>query len=64
MPTTPLRRIQLQRHGLRLEYATIVWNVGEADDYEDLKENGSGLALFPIGDPPIGVWDVYEGKLH
>jgi len=41
--------------------------VGGTGDYEKLKGNGSGFgasALFGIGPDPIGVWDVYEGKLH
>ncbi|MEA3501749.1 MAG: hypothetical protein U9R47_03175 [Actinomycetota bacterium] len=41
--------------------------VGGTDDYEDLKGNGSGFVASPIPLPPadpIGVYDVYEGKLH
>ena len=45
--------------------------VGGTGDYEDLKVNGDGFAAFPLFDgppgpdsEPIGVFDVYEGKLH
>jgi hypothetical protein len=41
--------------------------VGGTGDYEDLKGNGDGWGVFPIfngGPEPIGVNDVYEGKLH
>ena len=41
--------------------------VGGTGDYEDLKGTGNGYAAFPLfeGYPyPIGVWDVYEGKVH
>jgi hypothetical protein len=50
-----------------LKWPTFNWViVGGTDDYENLKGNGSGYAAFPIpiDGPPIGVWDVYEGKLH
>ena len=46
-----------------LRWPTFNWViVGGMGDYEDLKGNGNGFGLFPIGD--FGVWDVYEGKLH
>ena len=41
--------------------------VGGTGDYEDLKGNGDGYGAFPLfngGPDPIGVWDVYEGRLH
>jgi hypothetical protein len=49
-------------------YPTFNWVVvGGTGDYEDLKGNGSGFGERPLfnGVPdPIGVWDVYEGRLH
>ena len=45
------------------QLSTFRWVVvGGTGDYEDLKGNGNGFGLFPIGE--FGVWDVYEGKLH
>lgn len=50
------------------DYPVFNWVVvGGTGDYEDLKGNGDGYGAYPlpIGSPdPIGVWDVYEGKLH
>lgn len=49
-------------------YPTFNWVVvGGTGDYEDLKGTGSGFGERPLfnGVPdPIGVWDVYEGRLH
>jgi hypothetical protein len=49
-------------------FATFNWVVMDGTgDYEDLKGNGDGYSAFPIfngGPDPIGVWDVYDGKLH
>jgi len=49
-------------------YPTFNWVVVDGTGaYEDLKGNGDGFGEFPLfnGIPePIGVWDVYEGKLH
>jgi hypothetical protein len=49
-------------------YPTFNWVVvGGTGDYEDLRGNGDGYGDHPLfnGAPvPIGVWDVYEGKLH
>lgn len=51
-----------------LKWPTFNWVVMDGTGaYEDLKGNGSGFGLRPIFncDPdPIGVFDVYEGKLH
>ena len=51
-----------------LKWSVFNWVVvGGTGDYEDLKGNGDGFAAFPLfnGVPyPIGVWDVYEGKIH
>jgi hypothetical protein len=51
-----------------LKWPTFNWVVkGGTGDYVKLKGNGSGFGAFPLfnGDPdPIGVYDVYEGKLH
>ena len=50
------------------DYPTFNWVVvGGTGDYQDLKGNGKGYGAFPLfngGPEPIGVWDVYEGKLH
>lgn len=64
--------IKLQVH--IADYPTFNWVVVDGTgDYEKLKGNGSGFGAFPLfgtdpdpdPDPgPIGVWDVYEGKLH
>ena len=49
---------------------TFNWVVkGGTDVYENLKGNGNGFVAFPIfaDEPPfdpIGVFDVYEGKIH
>ena len=49
-------------------WPTFSWVVVDGTgDYEDLKGNGSGFAAYPIfgEDPwPIGVYDVYEGRMH
>ena len=49
-------------------YPTFNWVVMDGTgDYEDLKGNGDGFGAFPLFGPdpePIGVWDVYEGRLH
>ena len=49
-------------------FPTFNWVVVDGTGaYEDLKGNGNGYGAFPlpVGAPePIGVWDVYEGKLH
>ena len=51
-----------------LKWPTFNWVIkGGTGDYEELKGNGNGFAAFPIfnhGPDPIGVYDVYEGKLH
>jgi len=51
-----------------MSYPMFNWVVvGGTGDYENLKGNGSGFGERPLfnGAPdPIGVWDVYEGKLH
>ena len=48
--------------------ATFNWVVLDGTGaYEDLKGNGNGYGDFPLfgpGPEPIGVQDVYEGKLH
>jgi hypothetical protein len=60
--------VKLQVHIDYRTWPTFNWVVkGGTGDYEDLKGNGDGFALFPLfngGPEPIGVYDVYEGKLH
>jgi len=50
------------------DYPVFNWVVKDGTGaYEDLKGNGRGFGAFPIfdgGPDPIGVWDVYEGRLH
>jgi hypothetical protein len=53
------------------QLSTFKWAVvGGTGDYEDLKGNGTGFALNWLPEPDadfsnaIGVYDVYEGKLH
>jgi hypothetical protein len=49
-------------------FPTFNWVVVDGTGaYEDLKGNGDGYGAYPLfnGAPvPIGVQDVYEGKLH
>ena len=49
-------------------YPTFNWVIVDGTGaYEDLKGNGDGFGAYPLfnGVPePIGVGDVYEGKLH
>jgi hypothetical protein len=49
-------------------YPTFNWVVVDGTgDYEELRGNGDGYGAYPLfnGVPdPIGVWDVYEGRLH
>ncbi len=56
---------------VRIDYltgTTFHWHiVGGTGAYVGLKGNGDGFvdhSLFNGGPDPIGVWDVYEGKLH
>jgi hypothetical protein len=50
------------------DYPVFNWVIkGGTGAYENLKGNGHGFGAFPLlngGPEPIGVWDVYEGKLH
>ena len=61
-------QVKLQVRILFLQLSTFNWVVvGGTGNYEDLKGNGSGFAsgwLFDGSPDAIGVWDVYEGKLH
>ena len=47
---------------------TFNWVIkGGTDDYEGLKGNGNGYVdhdLFNGGTVPVGVYDIYNGKLH
>ena len=50
------------------DYPIFNWVVVDGTgDYEGLKGNGDGYGAYPLFGPdpePIGVQDVYEGKLH
>ncbi len=61
MTTTQQRRIQLQRYGLRLEYATIAWNVGEAVLTISLGLVAGSLALIGFG--TVSVIEVFASSV-
>jgi len=61
MTTTLQRRIQLQRYGLRLEYATIAWNVGEAVLTISLGLVAGSLALIGFG--TVSVIEVFASSV-
>jgi len=48
-PPAPSRRVRLQRRALRLEYATIAWNLGEAVFTVSLGVAAGSLALIGFG---------------
>lgn len=60
--------VKLQVHIDYRAWPTFNWVVkGGTGDYVKLKGTGGGFAAFPIfdvGPDPIGVYDVYSGKLH
>ncbi len=69
MATTPPRRSTLQRRALRLEYATIAWNLGEAVFTITLGLMAGSLALIGFGTDSVievfassvVVWHVRPG---
>lgn len=69
MSATGNERLRLQRHALRLEYATIAWNLGEAVLTIGLGVAAGSLALIGFGSDSIievfassvVVWHVRSG---